>query len=326
MLARHEGWQGAAEMAQAEMNTLEAKLGYTFARRDLLDLALTHSSLAYERGPQTGEAQDAGTSGAAPGADNEQLEFLGDAALGLLVAEGLYRRYPALQEGDLTRLRAGLVSRKHLGEVGTRLDLGKYLRLGRGEERSGGRRKAALLANAMEAVFAAVYLDGGLEALRSVVDALVMQPSLPELESALSEGKAMGDHKSALQEYLQATGAGQPKYVVMEETGPDHRKRFSVEVRLQRPVSGHLDQSNGLQGVSSGVSSGASNGNAPERGDARNGGGWSALARAEGATKKQAQQEAARLAYERLTQEKVADGSVPAARAKEPANNREPRN
>lgn len=317
-------------MAQAELDTLEAKLGYAFARRDLLDLAVTHSSLAYERGPQPGEAQDGKTSGGAPGADNEQLEFLGDAALGLLVAEGLYRRYPALQEGDLTRLRAGLVSRKHLGEVGTRLDLGKYLRLGRGEERSGGRRKAALLANAMEAVFAAVYLDGGLEALRGVVDALVMQPSLPELESALSEGKAMGDHKSALQEYLQATGAGQPKYVVMEETGPDHRKRFSVEVRLQRPDSGHKDQSNGgLPGGPSGGlpgwPSGGAPGSAPDRGDARNGGGWSALARAEGATKKQAQQEAARLAYEGLTHEKVAGGSKTAARAKEPANNREPR-
>ncbi len=272
-------------MAQAELKTLEARLGYSFSRRELLELAVTHSSLAYERGLQSGGGDVASgkvESGKAS-SDNEQLEFLGDAAVGLLVADGLYRRFPRLQEGDLTRLRASLVSRKHLGEVAVRLELGKYLRLGRGEERSGGRRKAALLANAMEAVFAAVYLDGGLEALRSVVDALVMAPSLPDLESALLEGKAMGDHKSMLHEYLQATGAGQPKYVLMEESGPDHRKRFSVEVRLHQP-DGTVQENESEMDSSV------------------------ALAQAEGSTKKQAQQEAARLAFERLTRERRPGG------------------
>ncbi|MHB1022798.1 MAG: ribonuclease III [Acidobacteriaceae bacterium] len=253
-------------MGQAKVDTLESALGYRFARRELLELALTHSSVAYERNLQKGE----GESKASPQSDNEQLEFLGDAVLGLIVAESLYERFPELREGDLTRLRASLVSRKHLGEVAGRIHLGNYLRLGKGEDRSGGRRKSALLANAIEAVFAAVYLDGGLEAVRTVVETCVVQPSLAELELALQDGKAMGDHKSALQEYLQATNIGQPRYVVTAESGPDHRKRFCVEARILQKNGSTL-----------------------------------ALARAEGSTKKQAQQEAARIAHERLIREKL---------------------
>ncbi len=281
-------------MVQPELDALERVLGHRFARRRLLEAALTHSSVAHERTSQA-TSQPASPTPAtailsygnpapkprpeATDGDNEELEFLGDAALGLLVAESLYHRYPNLREGDLTRLRASLVSRKHLGDVGAGLDLGSYLRLGKGEERSGGRRKSALLANAMEAVFAAIYLDAGLEALREVVEKLVIRPSLPGLASALSEGAAMGDHKSALQEFLQSTGAGQPKYVVTGETGPDHRKRFTVELRLQRRPDEPLESS-------------------------------ISLAKAIGSTKKEAQQEAARIGFETLVQERNRSNGV----------------
>ena len=256
-------------MPAKQGSELERTLGHRFARAELLQLALTHSSVAYERALLNGDATHSNT----PREDNEQLEFLGDAALGLLVAEDLYRRFPALHEGDLTRLRASLVSRKYLGEVGARLEMGTYLHLGKSEERSGGRRKAALLANAMEAVFAAIYLDGGLEALRIVVRNHVVQPALPELEAALNQGKFIGDYKSSLQEQLQATGLGQPRYVVTDESGPDHRKHFGVEVLLLRKDGSLLP-----------------------------------LARAKGHTKKAAQQEAARLACEHLSTHPVSTG------------------
>ena len=208
-----------------------------------------------------------------PTADNEQLEFVGDAVLGLAVADSLFRRFPHPREGELTRLRASLVSRRHLGGVAERIGLGSMLRLGRGEEQSGGRKKPALLANALEAVIAALYLDGGLDAARPFIERHIIEPSLPELHGALSSGDtfsgAIGDHKSALQEYLQATGAGQPQYVLTAQSGPDHQKLFRVEVRIP---DGH--------------------------------GGTRALAESEGTTKKQAQQQAARIAFERLMAEK----------------------
>lgn len=254
-------------MAQAELSTLEAILGHAFVRGELLELALTHSSVPHENAAQQGSVT--GATPATPQSDNEQLEFLGDAALGLLVAEALYHRFPSVAEGGLTRLRASLVSRKHLAEVAARLHLGDYLRVGRGEERSGGRRKPAILANALEAVFAAIYLDGGLEALRRAVATHVVEPSVSALESGLDHSNPMGDHKSALQERLQASGAGQPKYVTTQETGPDHKKSFTVAVRLLRAEAASLDD-------------------APT------------LATASGPTKKQAQQEAARLAYQNL--------------------------
>src|SRR5271155_4377829 len=143
---------------QLEMVTLQQRIGYSLQRPDLLQRALTHSSLAYEQAAEGLTPLDS--------ADNEQLEFLGDAVVGLIVADSLYRRYPELKEGELTRLRAGLVSRQHLGQVGLKLELGASLFLGKGEERSGGRKKAALLANCLEAVIGSVYLDGGLEAAR----------------------------------------------------------------------------------------------------------------------------------------------------------------
>ncbi len=233
---------------------------YRFRRPDLLTWALTHRSLAYETNPET--LPD-------PGSDNEQLEFVGDAVLGLAVAESLFRRFPRSREGELTRLRASLVSRRHLGEVAARINLGDLLRLGRGEEQSGGRKKTALLANAIEAVIAALYLDGGLDAARSFIERYIIEPALPDLHLAMQAGDtfsgAIGDHKSALQERLQAIGAGQPQYVLTAQSGPDHQKRFRVEVRIE-------------------ASDGSSR----------------ALAESEGSTKKQAQQEAARIAFERL--------------------------
>ena len=230
---------------------------YKFTDLRLLTLALTHSSLAYESNPE---------SVADPGSDNEQLEFIGDAVLGLVVAEALYRRFPALREGDLTRLRASLVSSRNLAQVALRIKLGPMLRLGRGEEHSGGQKKPALLANALEAVIAAMYLDGGLAPAREFIHRHIIEPAEADMVGVLQSTEpfsgAVGDYKSALQERLQAAGVGQPKYVLTDQSGPDHQKRFRIEVR---------------------VSDGA--------------GGLRTLAEAEGSTKKQAQQEAARRAF-----------------------------
>ncbi len=249
--------------------------GHKFKDKSLLQRALTHRSLAYETDPKSLDN---------PEADNEQLEFVGDAVLGLVVAESLFRRFPQSHEGELTQLRASLVSRKHLSAMATQLGLGGMLRLGKGEDRSGGRAKAALLSNALEAVIAAIYLDGGLEAVQAFIEKDILEPALPELNIALAGQKlagqnqnsvsdsgafsgAVGDHKSALQEHLQAIGAGQPEYVLISESGPDHHKRFRVVVRTT-----------GADGSST------------------------VLAESEGSTKKSAQQEAARIAFAGLMQ------------------------
>jgi ribonuclease III len=256
---------------------LTSLFGHSFQRPDLLTWALTHRSLAYETEPAT--LSD-------PGSDNEQLEFVGDAVLGLAVAESLFRRFPGSREGELTRLRASLVSRRHLGQVAARINLGALLRLGRGEEQSGGREKPALLANALEAVIAALYLDGGLDVARAFIEEHIIEPTLPELHLALQAGDtfsgAIGDHKSALQEFLQSTGAGQPQYVLTAQSGPDHQKRFRVEVRVEDGSGGSV-----------------------------------ALAESEGSTKKQAQQDAARIAFARLLlEQRTADakGAVEVAK------------
>jgi ribonuclease-3 len=239
------------------ISTLQERIGHAFANPQLLERALTHSSLAFEQGAAAVEAFD-----------NEQLEFLGDAVVGLIAADSLYGRYPELKEGELTRLRAGLVSRQHLGQVALKLELGAGLFLGRGEERSGGRKKAALLANCLEAVIGAIYLDGGLEAARVFVEKWVVEPYVSELRGALERGGGIGDHKSALQEFLQARKAGQPQYFVKGESGPDHRKRFLVEVRTRTSDANPR-----------------------------------VLARGSGTTKKHAEQEAARRAYQKLLRE-----------------------
>ena len=207
------------------LDELEEALGHRFEKRALLTQALTHRSLAYEH-----TTPDRAVS-MAPREDNERLEFLGDAVVGLVVAESLYRRYPELPEGALTRLRGALVSRRHLAEVAQTLGLGNHLRLGRGEERSGGRSKRALLANAMEAVIGALFLDGGLEPVLQLIEKRVVDPGVAPLHEQLLAGEGIGDFKSALQELLQARKQGQPEYRTTAETGPDHRKRFFVEAR-----------------------------------------------------------------------------------------------
>jgi ribonuclease III len=208
---------------------IESLLQHKFAQPELLTRALTHRSLAYENKLLEAERR-ASFPADDPKSDNEQLEFLGDSIIGFLVAEDLCERYPELREGELTRLRSGLVSRKHLGQVATRLNLGAYMLLGRGEDRSGGRKKAALLANCIEAVIAALYLDGGIESARKFILREIVEPSAFVLHDQLHAGNGIGDYKSALQELLQSRNHSQPEYAVKAESGPDHRKRFLVEV------------------------------------------------------------------------------------------------
>ncbi len=213
------------------LGALEVELGYEFREPALLDQALTHSSLRHEQQLASQANVAKATTSAHVSGDNERLEFLGDAIVGMLVADSLYRRFPDLREGELTRIRAALVSRKHLGEVGATLNLGRWLRMGRAEEKNGGRRKSVLLANCVEAITAALYLDSGsMQVPRSFVERVIVEPEADALHRELQAKHAIGDYKSALQEFLQARGFGQPEYTVKAESGPDHRKRFLVQV------------------------------------------------------------------------------------------------
>src|SRR5438552_8222167 len=207
-----------------EVVILEKVLGHVFASPELLQRALTHSSQARESDAVRPMAADRAK-------DNEQLEFLGDAVLGLVATEELFTRFPQFNEGQLSKLRAHLVSKNHLIYVAERLELGRYLRLGRGEEKSGGRSKSALLVDALEAVLGAIYIDAGFETARSLILQHVL---LPELEAFISSGRAskVTDFKSALQEKLQATNLPQPVYVMVKESGPEHQKTFTIEARL----------------------------------------------------------------------------------------------
>jgi ribonuclease-3 len=205
---------------------LQSALGHTFSRPELLQLALSHSSYAHELAAESGQQPQ----------DNEQLEFLGDAILGFVTSRALFDRYAGYSEGQLSKTRAHLVSARHLLKVANRLSLGMYLRLGRGEERSGGRSKSALLVDALEAVIAALYLDGGLEAAQEFVLEKILEPELNLLEK--DPAASISDQKSALQEWLQATTGQQPAYRVVQETGPDHRKVFTVELRLTGAMTG----------------------------------------------------------------------------------------
>lgn len=199
-------------------------MGHHFVQHDLLVQALTHSSHARE-------VEAAQTIADHSAHDNEQLEFLGDAVLALITSEELFRRFPAFREGQLSKLRAHLVSEKHLFHVAQQLCIGDYLHLGRGEEKSGGRHKTALLADALEAVLGAIYLDGGLVPVRDLVLHHVIGP---ELERMARNGSSLPttDYKSMLQEKLQASGRSQPSYVLIKEHGPEHSKTFTIEARL----------------------------------------------------------------------------------------------
>jgi ribonuclease-3 len=245
---------------KAVPSELEAAIGHQFRKPELLLCALTHRSLANQ------QQQDGIDESGVPGADNERLEFLGDAVLGLVVGEALFLSHPEWQEGELTRVRAQLVSRQHMAKVAAALSLGDHLRLSRGEDRSGLRRKSTVLSNTMEAVIGALFLDGGLEAVRLFARRNVIGNTVEELAEQLRSGAALGNYKSALQERLQAEHAGVPVYRVKSESGPDHRKKFLVEVRL-RPADGEPGKP---------------------------------LARGTGTTKKHAEQDAARKALVRL--------------------------
>src|SRR5215468_1202061 len=212
-------------MKSIDHSGLESALGYRFTHPNLLVQALTHSSQAREmESAQGGEGKRV--------ADNEQLEFLGDAVLALTTTEELFHRFPGFSEGELSKLRAHLVSERHLIRVAQQLQLGHYLRLGRGEEKSGGRNKTALLVDALEAILAAIYLDGGLEVAREFVLRNVISPELERMERG-GGTLPITDFKSALQEAVQSLGLPQPLYVLVEESGPEHSKTFTVEARLQ---------------------------------------------------------------------------------------------
>jgi ribonuclease III len=208
---------------QGELLALEAAIGYVFRDREMLERALTHKSHSHE---QTGDLNGAPRD---PSCDNEQLEFLGDAVLGFIASEHLVQRHPGDPEGRLSKLKAHLVSAAHLYEAAQAIGLGNYLFLGRGEEMSGGREKKALLADALEAIIAGIYLDGGLIPARTFIENHILS-----LFDAAEEG-AVGpaaDHKSALQERAQALKLPPPRYVIVAEEGPEHSKTFTVEVRV----------------------------------------------------------------------------------------------
>ena len=203
-----------------EFDELQARIDYRFKDRGLLEHALTHKSRA---------AEDA--SGGV--ADNESLEFLGDAVLGLVVADTLFHQYPTYNEGQKSKIKAAVVSSQSLARQAEMIQLGDYLILGRGEEKTGGRFKQALLADAYEALIAAIFLDGGLEAAGSFLRR--------ELKEAIDAGIAQTfapDHKSALQERVQALGHPLPEYRLSRAEGPDHRKMFTIEVVVNGEVLG----------------------------------------------------------------------------------------
>jgi ribonuclease-3 len=231
----------------SELEPLERRIGYRFKDRGLLEHALTHRSRVHED--------------ASGGVfDNESMEFLGDSVLGFVIADMLFREFPQHNEGQKSKLKASLVSAASLAKLAEALQLGQFLILGRGEEKTGGRRKHAINADCYEALIAAVYLDGGVEAARGFIQR--------EFASLIVEARRSGtgasftdDWKSALQEWLQSQGRGLPAYRLAAEVGPDHRKSFVVEVMVEGEP----------------------------------------IARAEGRSKKEAAQAAARAALEKLS-------------------------
>ena len=199
------------------MKVLEERLGYRFKNQGFLLHALTHSSYANEHRGQGLTS-------------NERLEFLGDSVLGMVVAEHLYRTHPNMPEGELTRTRAALVCEGSLYEVATSLGLGDYLRLGKGEDAGGGRRRPSILADAMESVLAAVYLDGGIEPARRIIGAFILNRETGRVVDR--------DYKTALQELVQRAPGGVISYRLVSETGPDHCRVFGMEVSIDGVPAG----------------------------------------------------------------------------------------
>jgi ribonuclease III len=240
---RTELTNGQVVRLRDEFEPLQQAIGYRFRDRGLLEHAMTHTSRA-------NEDVSGGVS------DNESMEFLGDAVLGFVIADLLFREFPDYDEGQKSKTKAGIVSTTTLARQAERLKLGDHLLLGRGEEKTGGRRKQALLADGYEALIAAIYLDGGIEPAR----AFIVREFSPLLEDARRVGVAGQDYKSTLQELLQARDQPLPEYRLVGTIGPDHNKLFEIEVAV-----------NGEP-----------------------------LASATGPSKKEAEQEAARLALETL--------------------------
>ena len=237
-------------MAENSRDQFQASVGYRFRNPHFLLEALTHASFAQESAERP--------------RDNEQLEFLGDAVLTFVVSVILAEAFPDWEEGKLTRARSRLVAAPHLHAVASRLSVGEHLRLGRGEEKTGGRNKPALLVNALEAVVAALYRDGGIQAARQFIERFIVPDDL----EACADDLFSIDYKSALQEHLQAGRMPPAEYRVVEESGPEHQKTFTVEVVT---------------------------------GDNR-------LARGRGGSKKAAEQEAARTILEELGRKTETDG------------------
>lgn len=196
------------------LKELEQKLRYTFRDPSLLEQALCHSSYANERRAQNARS-------------NERLEFLGDSILGLVTAEFLYRQRPDWPEGELTRSRAALVCEKSLHGIALELELGKHLRLGRGEDSGGGRNRPSILADAVEAVIAAVYLDGGMEQASALIRRCLLNGARDERPEQRNQ-----DYKTVLQELIQHNPEQVLTYGLLDEQGPDHAKVFTMEVRV----------------------------------------------------------------------------------------------
>jgi ribonuclease-3 len=202
------------------LNHLEKIIAYRFRNRDLLAQAMTHRSWAHEQVSPRSQSE-------ARRLHNEALEFLGDSILGLVVADYLFRAYPRASEGELSRMKHRLVSSPTLAKASTELGLGEFVRFGRGEEKSGGRRKAALLADVFEAVMGAIFLDGGLPAATRFVERTLGD----ELRRADPVAAAAADPKTMLQERLQANREPAPQYKVIETLGPPHHRTFHVELQ-----------------------------------------------------------------------------------------------
>lgn len=205
-----------------ELEPLEQRIGYSFRDRGLLEHALTHRSRVHED--------------ASGGVfDNESLEFLGDSVLGFVIADLLFRQFPQHNEGQKSKLKASMVSAASLARLAERLGIGEFLILGRGEEKTGGRRKHAIIADCYEALIAAIYLDGGVEPARDFI-ARQFQPLIEEARRTGVQEHFTEDYKSALQERLQRDGKGLPDYRLTAELGPPHRRRFEVEIIVSGEV------------------------------------------------------------------------------------------
>jgi len=208
------------EKREKELKEFQEKIGYFFKNIILLNQALIHRSYVNEVNKLSLE-------------DNERLEFLGDAVLGLVVSHLIMMDFPDQDEGVLSKMRAAIVNERSLAEISRKIDLGTYLVLGRGENLTDGRNKSSILADAYEALFAAIYLDGGIDAVFRIASS-----HFAGIISLLNENSFYQDHKSVLQEYSQEMYKVAPKYVLIEESGPDHQKIFTVEARIDGTSSG----------------------------------------------------------------------------------------